>query len=65
MSITAVAMTMFDTAVLHPALKFTAVREKGPAIGVDMCILAVSDMRSVSYVVLQVRGFLLGVLWWI
>jgi len=25
-------MTMLETAVLHPALKFTAVRENGPAI---------------------------------
>lgn len=29
-TITANAMTMFDTAVLHPALKFTADRENGP-----------------------------------
>lgn len=29
---TAIAMTMFETAVLHPALKFTADRENGPGI---------------------------------
>ena len=32
MTITAAAMTMLEPAVLHPALKFTAVRENGPAI---------------------------------
>lgn len=36
MIITAIAITMFETAVLHPALKFTAERENGPIIYINL-----------------------------
>ncbi|MCG7202106.1 MAG: hypothetical protein MCS20_01690, partial [Candidatus Phytoplasma mali] len=37
-NITTVAMTMLHTAVLHPALKFMAVLEKGPGIKIKIKI---------------------------